>query len=147
MRFFLGLYFSFLLLLVSACEESSDTEKIKHEIIMIERAFAEMAVEKGIAEAFFFFADENAVIKRQNDTLIAGKHNIRHYYSADIFGRSRLSWSPDFVGVSDCGNMAYTYGKYLLKVWNISEDTLEYRGIFHTVWKRQKDGLWKYVWD
>jgi ketosteroid isomerase-like protein len=23
----------------------------------------------------------------------------------------------------------------------------EYQGVFHTVWKRQPDGTWKYVWD
>jgi ketosteroid isomerase-like protein len=23
----------------------------------------------------------------------------------------------------------------------------DFKGIFHTVWKKQKDGSWKYVWD
>ncbi|MEI9943505.1 MAG: hypothetical protein WDN26_04730 [Chitinophagaceae bacterium] len=32
-----------------------------------------MAAEKGIAEAFWYFAASDAVIKRQKDTLIKGK--------------------------------------------------------------------------
>jgi len=43
-----------------------------------EKAFEKMASEKGLAEAFYYFADENAVIKRGNDSLIIGKENIRN---------------------------------------------------------------------
>ncbi|MGB5029230.1 MAG: hypothetical protein WBO38_12055, partial [Chitinophagaceae bacterium] len=45
-------------------------EKAKQEIKMAEKEFEKMAAEKGIAEAFWFFADSIAVIKRENDTLI-----------------------------------------------------------------------------
>jgi ketosteroid isomerase-like protein len=43
--------------------------------------------------------------------------------------------------------MAYTYGKYLWKIRDEKGDTTEYRGVFHTVWKRDSEGTWKYVWD
>jgi len=113
----------------------------------VEKSFEKMCEEKGIADAFYFFADDSAVIKRQNDTLIIGKESIKNYYSKDFYKAATVSWSPDFIYVSDDGTMAYTYGKY---VWSSKDDNgiaVEYRGVFHTVWKRQKDNTWKYVWD
>jgi ketosteroid isomerase-like protein len=43
--------------------------------------------------------------------------------------------------------MAYTYGKYIWKIKETDSTFVEYKGVFHTVWKRQKDNSWKYVWD
>jgi ketosteroid isomerase-like protein len=106
-----------------------------------------MCAEKGIAEGFYFFADDSAVIKRQNDTLIIGKDNIKNYYANDFYKKASVLWTPDFIDVSDDGSMAYTYGKY---IWTVNDDNgsvTEFKGVFHTVWKRQKDNSWKYVWD
>jgi len=135
------------LLLAASCRQTPNREELKNEIFQAEKAFEKMASEKGIAEAFYFFADENAVIRRANDTLISGKENIRAYYEKSVDKNATVSWTPDFVDVSDCGTLGYTYGKYK---WNIKDTTgavVEYKGIFHTVWKRQQDNSWKYVWD
>jgi len=106
-----------------------------------------MASEKGIAEAFYYFADEKAVIKRENDTLIIGKESIRIYYDKKNNKHTTVNWTPDFVDASDCGTLGYTYGKYVWKIKNPNDDTVVYKGIFHTVWKKQNDNTWKYVWD
>jgi ketosteroid isomerase-like protein len=122
-------------------------EKQKKEIFQTEKAFEKMATEQSIAEAFFKYADENAVIKRGNDSLIHGREGIRNYYANPNLQNAIVNWTPDFVGVSEDGTMGYTYGKYEWKVIKDAGDTLISRGVFHTVWKKQKDGTWKYVWD
>jgi ketosteroid isomerase-like protein len=122
-------------------------EKSKQEIAQAEKEFEKMAAEKGIAEAFYFFADSNAIIKRQNDTLIKGKENIRNFYSADFFQKASVTWSPDFIDVAENGDLGYTFGKYNWQSKDSSGKTNEFKGVFHTVWKKQKDGTWKYVWD
>lgn len=122
-------------------------EKAKIEIVQAEKDFEKMAAEKGIAEAFWFYADSNAIIKRQHDTLIQGKENIRNYYSADYFKIATVKWSPDFADASSNGDIGYTYGKYTWQSKDSSGKVNEAKGIFHTVWKRQKDGSWRYVWD
>lgn len=132
---------------LTACSQQIDKEKLKQEVYLAEKAFEKMCSDKGIAEAFFFFASDSAVIKRQNDTLIIGRDNIRDYYNNPVYKKAAVSWTPDFIDVSNCGNMSYTYGKYLWKVWDDTGDTTEYKGVFHTVWKRESDGTWKYVWD
>ena len=134
---------------ISSCNQSpvNNQEKLRNEIANAEAAFEKMASEKGIAEAFWFFADSNAVIKRANDSLIRGKEGIRKFYSAYYFKTASLKWSPDFIDVSDDGNLGYTYGKYRRQSTDSSGKVNEATGIFHTVWKKQSDGSWKYVWD
>lgn len=135
------------LLMITACTSKPDKEALKKEVFESEKAFEAMAGEKSIAEAFYFFADENAVIKRRNDTLIIGKQNIREFYDKQKIEGVTLNWTPDFIDVSDDGTLAYSYGKYTWKAKNEKGETEESRGVFHTVWKKQPDGNWKYVWD
>lgn len=138
------------LLLLLACEpqkELPDPTKLKQEIVDAEAAFAKMAADKGIAEAFYTFAAEDAVIKRQNDTLIMGRDAIRQYYSAPFYQSAKVVWKPDFVNVSTHGDLAYTYGKFTWSSQDSTGKASEIKGVFHTVWQRQADGTWKYVWD
>lgn len=138
-------------IIVASCTNTSESNDLStaaiSEINQAEKNFVQMAAEKGIAEAFWFFADSNATIKRQNDTLIHGKDRIRQYYSTPFYNTAKVTWSPDFTSASASGDMGYTYGKY---VWTSSDSTgkvLEYKGIFHTVWKKQSDESWIYIWD
>lgn len=124
-----------------------DPEITKAEVMAAEKAFEKMAAEKGISEAFAHFADQHAVIKRTNDTLISGPENIRQFYSKPFYKTATVAWTPDFIDVSEKGDMAWTYGKYLWKSTDSTGVVSEFKGVFHTVWKRQKDGSWKYVWD
>ena len=120
---------------------------LKEAIMKTEKEFNEAAKTKGIAEAFYYYADENAVIKRQNDTLIKGKENIKLYYLNPKYRSAEVTWTPDFVDVSSDGTMGYTYGKYSWKMKDAEGKISEYNGIFHTVWKKQVNGSWRYVWD
>ena len=123
--------------------QPKDYEK---EIIDTEKAFEKMAAQKGIAEAFYFFAAKDAIIKQKNDTLIKGRENIRKHFAGQDLKNTTVKWDADFVSVSKSGDMAYTYGKY---VWTVKTDKQPqvYKGVFHTVWQRQDNGEWKYVWD
>jgi ketosteroid isomerase-like protein len=136
-----------ILMLCLNCHQPLNKETVKNEILQTERAFEKMTAEKGIAKAFFFYAAENAVIKRENDTLIVGKSDIKAYYDNQGNENAVVNWAPDFIDVSEDGTMAYTFGRYLWKFKGGKGDTIEYKGVFHTVWKRQSDNSWKYVWD
>lgn len=143
-KFFL---FGVVLVLIFSCNTSVEKESLIKEIFNSEKAFEKMCAEKGIAEAFYFFADDSAVIKRENDTLIIGKEQIKEYYDKEFYKTAKVSWAPDFIDVSEDGTLAYTYGKYLWVSKDEKGNDVEYRGVFHTVWKRQIDNTWKYVWD
>jgi ketosteroid isomerase-like protein len=140
----------FLFLVLNSCTPKAEIKNkayIKLQIVKAEKDFEKLVAEKGLAEGFYQFADSNAVIKREHDTLIIGKDNIKTYYSNIKYLNKKVTWSPDAVTVSDGGDMASSYGKY---VWSSTDDsgkTQVLKGVFHTVWKKQKDGSWKYIWD
>ena len=128
-------------------QKTTHREIWEQEVLATEKAFEKMTHDKGITEGFYHFADSAAVINRANDSLIYGKENIRHFYTIKNYTNASVKWSPDFIQVSDDGSMAYTYGKYIWKIKQTDGTFKEFKGIFHTVWKRQTDGSWKYVWD
>lgn len=132
---------------VCSCETDSDRmERSKKEIMEAEKAFALMADKEGIDIAFLEYADENAVLMR-NNSIIKGHNSIKAHFSNLNSDGGKLTWSPDFVDVAASGDLGYTYGKYLLTSLDSVGSRIESTGIFHTVWKRQKDGTWKFVWD
>jgi ketosteroid isomerase-like protein len=122
-------------------------QKAIQEIVMAEKDLEKMVAEKGFVEAFGFYADSNAVIKRENDTLVYGREAIRNYYSAPSFAQASVTWSPDFTDATEQGNFGYTYGKFNWRSKDGAGKTTGFTGIFHTVWKKQTDGSWKFVWD
>jgi ketosteroid isomerase-like protein len=140
-------YLIFILIALCSCEtESERVERSKKEIEETEKAFSEMAGKIGIGKAFLEYADENAVLNR-NNSIISGYDSIKeHFKNPDKEGVS-LVWSPDFVEVSSSGDLGYTYGKFVYTVPDSTGKSVKSNGIFHTVWKRQKDGSWKFVWD
>ena len=142
------LVFACVLILVSCApnEGEADLESLKQEVYNAELAFTRMAQEEGIARAFVSFADENAVLKR-NDILIEGRDAIEAYFSKQDLSGVSLIWKPDFIDVAASGDMAYTYGHFTLSQTDSMGTAQSVSGVFHTVWKRQEDGSWKYVWD
>ena len=131
-----------------AASAQTAKEKAIKEITKAENDFSAMASEKGIEAAFTYFAASNAIIKRGNDSLIYGKSAITNFYANNVFKKATLKWSPDFTDASESGNLGYTFGKY---TWQLKDDqgkiVQESAGIFHSVWKKQPDGSWKFVWD
>ena len=124
-----------------------EINELKEKIVQTEKEFETTVREKGVQEAFYEFADSNAVIKREDDRLIKGREHIKIYYQNTKFTQDSVTWKPDFVEVSDDGTLAYTYGIYTWKLKYSTGKFSEYKGVFHTVWKKQSDVTWKYVWD
>lgn len=138
-----------LFLLVAGCMPSQQTgnlEQWKAEIVAVEQAFNDMAQEEGLVKAFEFFAAEDGVIRRSK-TIIQGKEAIRKWYEQDVQPNESLTWSPTFVDVSQSGDLAYTYGNFTFTYPDSLGEVKSNTGIFHTVWKRQADGQWRFVWD
>lgn len=124
----------------------SEIEKWKAEIVAVEKAFNDMAQQEGLVKAFEFYAADDGVIKR-GKKVIQGKEAIAKWYQNDVKPNEILTWRPTFVDVSQAGDLAYTYGDFIFTYPDTLGKLKENTGIFHTVWKRQVDGSWKFVWD
>ena len=139
------------LMLFSGCshEPKEDrTAQWKQEIRETELAFSALSEKEGIAKAFLTYAAEDAVLMR-NNLLIKGRDEIAKRFEENPTDPKAvtLTWKPDFVDVSAAGDLGYTYGSFTLITTDSLGNKNQSNGIFHTVWKRQADGAWRFVWD
>jgi ketosteroid isomerase-like protein len=126
----------------------NDQKKWIKEISDTELEFSKTASKEGITKAFLAYAADEAVLMRNNSLIIGIKaieENLNNQSS--ITENATLTWKPDFVDVSSSGDLGYTYGKYTYTTKDSLGNLKVKKGIFHTVWKRQADGNWKFVWD
>lgn len=141
--------FIFGFLLFSSCTAAVDQKKVqkaKEEILQTERDFQTMAGSKGLPEAFSYYADSSACLNR-GGIIVHGKDSIRIFYTGPGFKEARLEWKPELVEVSASADLGYTYGNYLYTSKDSAGLMIRSEGVFHTIWKRQADGTWRYVWD
>lgn len=130
--------------ILAACQAEEDTAALKQQVIEADRDFNKMATEKGIAEAFIYYADEKVIKPSPGQQPIVGKYALLQSYKNNPPAYS-LTWEPMRAEAS--GNLAYTFGGYTLVVKNrVGQDTTIY-GNYVSIWKRKKDGSWRYVFD
>jgi len=127
---------------------AESTENWKQEILAAEQRFSNLAERKGIRCAFTTYMAEDAVLMRGNK-LVIGAESISTFFADQTVPENdeSLTWKPDFVDVAASGDLGYTYGKYIYSFSDSTGKKVEHAGVFHTVWKRQADGTWRFVWD
>lgn len=121
-------------------------KKWKLELIEVEKEFNEMVQKEGVARAFENYAAPDAVIMRGGE-IIKGKNAIANWYMKEGQEIKALIWEPEYVDVSKAGDLGYTYGSFILTSTDTTGRKKETTGKFHTVWKRQHDGKWRFVYD
>lgn len=135
-----------LFLVLTACHSDDSNEALRLQVLEVDKDFNRMAQEKGIAAAFIFYADENVVKPTQGGQPIVGKFALMESFKNKPFGEATLSWLP--LKAEASGNLGYTFGGYTLrtKAQNGLRDTVLY-GTYISIWKRKRDGSWRYVFD
>jgi len=129
------LIFAFLAL-VAACAPAPQPQPDIAPVVAAERAFAAAAGQRGWVEAFEAYSTADAIV------LQAGPVNA-HQSLAGIDpanrGDTSLNWGPEFAGISSGGDFGFTTGPY-----NGGGAAF---GQYFTVWRRQADGSWKWIYD
>jgi len=138
-----------IILLSCASTDQSGSEDQKAELMKIDREFSRMSVEKGTDEAFLYYMADDMTIFPRFGHPIQGKETYQKMSSAadDSGQTSRLEWEPYFADVSDSGDLGYTIGRYTLTISDSSEAEQIKNGYYVTIWKKQPDGGWKFVFD
>jgi len=142
-------YFFLAIIILTGCNTNnhhSNIEKWKVEVENIEKEFCDMAQKDGLVKAFEFFAADDGVLRRKNK-ILKGKAAIAQWYENDVEPNETLVWKPTYIDVSKSGDLAYTYGDFTFTYPDSLGNMKQNKGIFHTVWKRQENGEWRYVWD
>lgn len=114
----------------------------KADLMEADRSFSAVSEEKGIREAFISFADSAAVILKPNQMPIKGLEEVIQHYSSRPDTGLILVWEPIDGFVSESGELGYTYG-----TWKLTARGIVSEGSYATVWKRNREGNWKYILD
>lgn len=127
----------FLAFLLAACASAPQAPRADvGEVITAERAFAARAAEVGWIPAFREYATDDASMGQP------GYPNAQATLAAvPDDGNRDLQWWPAFAGVSRSGDFGFTTGP-------VSFDAARTpRGHYFTVWRKQADGGWRWIYD
>lgn len=105
-------------------------------VVAAERAFAADGLALGVKKSFLTHMAPDAIL------LSPDPVSARETFLAspdDGPDAPKLEWWPTWAGIAASGDLGFTTGPYSV------EGTR--RGHYFTVWKRQADGQWKWVFD
>ena len=139
--------FLFLIISIAFVSCSKTDENAKQEIINTDIAFSKRSIEKGMYAAFVEFADDSVIKPAQGEFPVFGKKALEEKFSQNGKPDFTLSWQPVKAEVAASGDLGYTFGNWKLQTKNqFGLDETVY-GNYVSIWKKQKDGSWKYVLD
>ena len=104
-------------------------------VVAAERAFAADGLALGVRDAFLKNSAPDAIVFQPDVQKV---HETFPSQDPDN-GGPPLVWWPLWAGIAKSGDLGFTTGPY-------SYDG-QLRGYYFTVWKRQADGGWKWVYD
>jgi ketosteroid isomerase-like protein len=131
--------------LTMSCSKTLDISGEKQSLIAADIAFSRAAADTGVPQAFDHFMADSATILRDKAHPITGREAIRQLYSG--WTDEKLEWEPLFADVSSCGDLGYTIGRYHFSAFDSDSTEITSGGYYVTIWRKQLDGTWKYVFD
>ena len=152
----IALPFLFLLVLISGFVGCTSTSRLaspqnpgdtREAVMQADRSFSKMSEEKGLNTAFIAYAADTSVLLRPQSQPISGRDNIRMYLTSTSDQNIRYTRSPQFAEIAASGDLAYTYGTYLIESLDMDGKVLTTEGTYVTIWQKDPKGFWKFVLD
>jgi hypothetical protein len=109
-------------------------------VVAAERAFAARAAVIGVAPSFLEYMTDDAIVFSPDPLLARAVYGGRAPPKLPKDGGTLLNWWPNFAGIARSGDLGFTTGPATVNGGK--------PGVFYfTVWARQPDGGWKWVYD
>jgi ketosteroid isomerase-like protein len=116
-------------------------------IRLADAAFSSAASTSGTGEAFGRYAARDAQVFSAPGEFITGPEAIRDSFGPPS-GKNSLVWHPVEGEMAGSGDLGFTVGNAVFTDSTAgSAQPLVQHSKYLTVWKRQRDGTWKYVVD
>lgn len=131
--------FFFVLIIINTKSFSQAMFNTSSDLIQTEYDFAAEAKENGVRDSFLKFIDDSGVLFRPHPV------NGKEFLNKQQKRPGLLLWYPSFSVVSSDGDLGFNTGPWEYK--RTAEDESIAFGNFVTVWKKQKDGSWKFLMD
>ena len=131
---------------VAPAEEGFDRAARIEEVRRAELAFA-ASVTENRPERFAALLAEDAVfvggggVTRGREAIVAAWQG---YFGEQ---RPRFEWHPEVVELSADGSLGLTRGPWTMQTQDAQGASVELRGLFNSVWRRQADGSWRVLFD
>jgi ketosteroid isomerase-like protein len=119
--------------------ETPATDAVR-AMVDAERKFHQTGQEQGTRAAFLAFLADDGIVFRP------GPVNGKEVWSKRQETGLDLVWEPTFAVMAGSGDFGYDTGPAKWRA-SKSEEKFSGHGHFISVWKRQKDGLWKVALD
>ena len=119
---------------------SADAQADLEKLVQTERAFAQLAADKGTRAAFLENMSDDAVL------FLPDKVNGKAYWLGRPESQGLLSWSPNYADVSSNGLIGYTTGNWEFRAKG-KDDIPAAFGEFVTIWQRGPDGRYRFNVD
>jgi ketosteroid isomerase-like protein len=131
--------------LLVACVNKRPLQAIDPQgtLMNVDRAFSKMSEEEGVKKAFIKYIDSDGVLLRPNQYPIMGADAV-DFISQNEDTTYTMTWEPKGGTVAQSGELGYTYGVYTLK---LKKNNRVFQGTYVSVWKKQRDGQWRFVMD
>ena len=125
-------------LLGASLAGAATLEALKEQVRRTETAFAKTMADRDHAAFASFLATETVFFGRG---LLRGKAAVAEGWKRFYEGPAApFSWAPDSVEVLDSGELAFSSGP-------VFDPAGQRIGTFNSVWRREKDGQWRIVFD
>lgn len=136
------------ILFIWGCQKNVNLQNLKEELIEVDKEFSALSVEIGTAKAFYhYMAEDGVVLPQKGNPVSKDQYKKEVEKRANEERRSILTWGPEFADVSRRGDIGYTFGKYILVSIDSGDKKNTTVGYYVTIWKKQADGQWKFVFD
>ncbi len=128
--------------LSSAADTTSAIEKALRDL---DEEWSKAAGAKDVDKIVSFYSDD-AVVMPPNALSATTKEAIRALWK-DLLTDAKISWKTKKVEVAQSGDLAFSSGTYEVTLNDPTGKSVNDRGKYVVVWKKQADGSWKCVMD
>lgn len=117
------------------------SQQAAEQIWTADTAMSNLATREGFLQALIKYADDSVIIPRPGKLPLIGRADMAKEW-ADRPLITERTWKPIRAEAAQSGEIGYSFGYSIYK----TTDTTTYSN-YCTIWKKQKDGSWKFVYD
>ncbi|MFD2574095.1 YybH family protein [Spirosoma soli] len=147
-----------ILVLTGACRTRVETpramnpaaavrQKAIDEIREADQNFSILSEKQGMARAFTTYAADDVIKLNDGAAPTIGFDSLRAQMARMPRDGSKLTWQVLKADAAQSGELGYSFGQWMLTNKDEAGKKSARHGVYVTVWKRQRNGQWRFVLD
>ncbi len=124
-----------------------NTDSLKKVLMDQDKKFCDLSLKSGFNHARMQNVAESATESGEGSMPLEGKKAIGDFNTTHPDTSFTLQWTPLKAEVAASGDLGYTFGGWTMKAKTKAGHDTSLYGNYITIWQKQADGTWKYVYD